>query len=102
MNGSRVVMMTLLLAAAAAVPVGAQQAGPAKTVEQWLEQLKDADAANRRQAAVALGSFGPDMSRAAVRSLGESLRDSDPTVRHAAALSLGNYGPAGKAALPAI
>ena len=56
----------------------------------------------RRQAVVALGSFGPDLTKAMIQQVGATLKDSDPTVRHAAALSLGNFGPASKAALPDI
>ena len=64
-----------------------------RTLEQWLAQLKDADAAKRRQAVVALGSFGPDLTKAMIAQVGELLKDSDQGVRHAAALSLGQFRP---------
>ena len=73
-----------------------------RTPEQWLAQLEDADAAKRRQAVVALGSAGPDLTKAMIQQVGAALKDSEPTVRHAAALSLGNFGPASKAALTEI
>ena len=47
---------------------------------------------------MSLGSFGPDMTRDAIKKVAGLLADQDPTVRHAAALSLGNYGPSAKAA----
>jgi HEAT repeat protein len=100
MSAFRYLLPALL---AASLVTGARAQTPsAKTVEQWLSQLKDADAARRREAAVALGSQGPDLTKAAIQTLGQSLHDADLSVRHAAALSLGNLGPAAKAALPAI
>ena len=70
-----------------------------KPLEQWLAQLKDPDAAQRRAAVVALGAFGPDLTKAMISQVGELLKDPDQSVRHAAALSIGNFGPAAKAAL---
>ena len=51
---------------------------------------------------MALGSFGPDLTKAMIQQVGAALKDTDRAVRHAAALSLGNFGPASKAALPEI
>ena len=48
-----------------------------QTLEQWLAQLKDPDAVKRRQAAVALGSFGPDLTKAMIQQVGELLKDPD-------------------------
>jgi HEAT repeat protein len=85
--------LVLTLLVSPFVTVCDAQTPTGKTVEQWLPQLKHADAAKRREAAVALGSQGPDMTKAAIQTLGQSLRDTDVSVRHAAALSLGNLGP---------
>lgn len=68
-----------------------------KPLEQWLAQLKDPDGAQRRAAVVALGAFGPDLTKAMISQVGELLKDPDQSVRHAAALSIGNFGPAAKA-----
>src|SRR5207245_9024121 len=99
-NSSPWFRVTLAVVLAALAARNAQaQSRPTKSVEEWLQQLKDSDAAKRREAVVALGSFGPDLSKAAIRTLGTLLKDNDAHVRHAAALSLGNYGPAAKVAL---
>ncbi len=55
----------------------AAQDPQARTLEQWLGQLGDADAAKRRQAVVALGSFGPDLTKAMIQQVGAALKDSD-------------------------
>ncbi len=49
-----------------------------QTLEQWLGQLKDPDAAKRRQAVVSLGSFGPDLTKAMITQVGELLEGSRP------------------------
>ncbi len=92
----------LTLLAAAIVPSAQAQSPGGKTLEQSLAQLGDRDPARRREAAVALGSQGPDLTKAAIQALSQSLRDPEVSVRHATALSLGNLGPASKVALPAI
>ena len=82
-----------MIAVLAGTPAWAEAPAPAttgKTIEQWLQQLKSTDASQRRQAAVSLGSYGPDMPKTSIQALGVLLQDNDATVRHAVALSLGN------------
>ena len=66
------------------VRVTARRTRIPETLDQWLAQLKDPDAAKRRQAVVALGSFGPDLTKAMIQQVGELLKDPDQMVRHAA------------------
>ncbi len=75
------------------VRIASAQDPHSQTLEQWLGQLKDPDAVKRRQAVVALGAFGPDLTRAMIQQVGELLKDPDQAVRHAAALSIGNFRP---------
>ena len=44
------------------------------TPQEWLAQLKDADPAKRRQAVVALGSAGPDLTKAMIQQVGAASR----------------------------
>ena len=43
-----------------------------QSLDQWLAQLNDPDAAKRRLAVVALGSFGPDLTKAMIEQIGET------------------------------
>ncbi len=95
----RIAVVAVLVLGLGAGRLCRAQEPQSRTLEQWLVQLKDADASKRRQAVVALGSFGPDLTKAMIAQVGELLKDSDQGVRHAAALSIGNFGPASKAAL---
>src|SRR5271157_3803655 len=99
MHNMRVTTRLLQIVLGALVILGSGRSAVAQdpqsqTLDQWLGQLKDPDAVKRRQAVVAIGSFGPDLTKAMIQQVGELLKDSDQTVRHAAALSVGNFGPA--------
>ena len=66
---ARIVLVVLVILSARVMSPLAQDP-QSQTLEQWLVQLKDPDAAKRRQAIVALGSFGPDLTKAMIRQVG--------------------------------
>jgi hypothetical protein len=74
---------------------------PMLEIGKYTEQLTSDDAADRRQAAVALASLGPDAGPA-VPALAAALADQDATVRQAAADALRQIGPSAGAAVPAL
>ena len=63
-----------------------------KSVNRWARELASKDAKARRNAAFALGKYGPQAT-AAVPALIKTLKDSDAAVREAAASALGEIGP---------
>src|SRR5690242_15817920 len=67
----------------------------------WLKQIRDRDAANRYQAAHALGEMGPAVD-GAVPALINALNDAHTTVRWEAVKALAKFGPAAKDASPAL
>jgi HEAT repeat protein len=67
----------------------------------WLKQMRDKDAANRYQAAHALGEMGPSVE-GALQALVRSLEDPHGTVRWEAVKGLAKFGPAAKDAAPAL
>ena len=90
-----------------------EQYGPAKdspqitgqprprSVDDLIRALKSDDAAERRSAAAALHSLGPE-SKAASASLREALKDTDPEVQMWAALALVGNQSYDKAAIPIL
>jgi predicted component of type VI protein secretion system len=70
-------------------------------VAQWIDLLKSADPAERRKAATALHSLGPD-AKEAVPALRAALEDSDPEVRMWAAVTLVNNRCYDKATIPIL
>ena len=72
-----------------------------KTVEQWIEALKDKDQEVRYSAARALGKIGPKAEKA-VPALVRALKDKNEYVRQWAASALGKIGPKAEKAVPAL
>jgi HEAT repeat protein len=72
-----------------------------KTVEQWIQALKDKSFLVRMNAALALGYIGPKANKA-VPALIEALKDKETVVRGGAALALGEIGPKAEKAVPAL
>ncbi len=78
-----------------------RQLGPkAKdAVPNLIEELKDPDAAYRRDVCLALAAIGPD-AKDAVSALLKTLGDENLSVRHVAIYALGKIGPSASAAVP--
>jgi vesicle coat complex subunit len=72
-----------------------------KTLTELQKELKDKDAEVRRNAALGIGSIGPE-AKAATPALVPVLKDSDKNVRVAAATALWRMGSAAKAAAPGL
>ena len=72
-----------------------------KPVSHWVETLKSADGALRKQAAHILGNVGPN-DPAVVPALIEALADAEAAVRIEAVIGLMKIGPAAKDAIPAL
>lgn len=72
--------------------LGCKKAAPAEGDETagWIEQLKDADAGKRRDAA---SNLGHSRAKSAVPALTGALQDDEWQVRSAAAVALGQIGP---------
>jgi HEAT repeat protein len=70
-------------------------------VEEWIAQLKDADAETRRAAAKALAEAGGD-AKAAAPALVKALKDKDMFVRRFSAIALGEIGADPQVALPGL
>jgi HEAT repeat protein len=73
----------------------------ARPISFWIDQLHDAQAARREQAAKAVGSIGSS-AKAAVPALLQAVEDQEARVRLAAIQSLGRIGPDAKDAAPAL
>ncbi len=67
----------------------------------WIDQLKEADAGKRQEAAAALGRIGPEAKKG-VPALALALKDSDKLVRLKAALALFQIGAESADAVPAL
>jgi HEAT repeat protein len=72
-----------------------------KSTQEWIEQLKDKDAALRLEAIKALGQSRGEVA-AAVPALAEALGDTNAYVRRDAARALGQFSGEAKAAVPAL
>jgi len=98
----KLVPLVLLVALGAGCGRGGQPLlSHGKTVDHWLEALKDRDPAKRKKAVTALGHVGT-ADPAAIPAVAGALQDSDPRVRAEAALALLNIGPAANDAVPAL
>jgi HEAT repeat protein len=71
-----------------------------RTVSQWVEQLRDPDAANRIRAAGALGAMGPRAEKSAEALRQIILEDVDPFVRQAAYQALLAVDPESARTIP--
>jgi len=67
----------------------------------WLKQIRHRDAANRYQAAYALGEMGPSV-QGALPALIKALDDPHVTVRWEAIKALARFGPAATDAVPML
>jgi HEAT repeat protein len=76
-------------------------ARPQLNLRPWIDRLGDDDPKRRLQAAMVLGSLGPQAS-IAVPELTGLLEDRYAQVRRVAALALGEIGPEAAAAIPAL
>lgn len=85
----------------AVVMVLAAGCGQSRSVDDWLEQLRNPDILLRRQACRELGSLPAEASRT-VPPLIEALRDEDAHVRHDAAMALGKLGPEARPAVSSL
>jgi len=72
-----------------------------KSTDDWLTQLRSADAAGRLHAIRALEDRGAE-AEAVVPALTAALRDDNAFVRRDAAVALGKLGPAARGAVPAL
>src|SRR5262249_25395962 len=72
-----------------------------KSVPTLIKALTDADAGNRRDAALALAAWGKS-ARLAIPALCQALKDPSDEVRQAAALALGSMGPAARGSVSAL
>jgi hypothetical protein len=72
----------------------------AEAAERLIQQLKDADAQVRQEAAAALGGLGS--AAGAVPALIKALHDRSCGVRRRAADALGKLGPVAEQAIPAL
>jgi HEAT repeat protein len=72
----------------------------AEAAERLIQQLKDADAHVRQEAAAALGGLGS--AAGAVTALMRALQDRSCGVRRRAAEALGKLGPAAEQAIPTL
>jgi HEAT repeat protein len=72
-----------------------------KSIDDWLQELKNSDASVRSRAALALKEPGKEVPRV-VEALGEALDDQDRDVRAAVLFSLGALGPDAADAVPRI
>ena len=75
--------------------------GCARSTDDWLRQMKDADVVKRREAVRQLGSLSTEAGLV-VPALVEALGDDNHYVRHDAALALGKFGPEARQAVPVL
>jgi HEAT repeat protein len=72
-----------------------------KSAQDWVEQLKDKDAAQRLRAVKALGASRSETALV-VPALADVLKDENAYVRRDAAEALGKIGPEAREAVPAL
>jgi HEAT repeat protein len=76
-------------------------AGCARSTDDLLRQLKDADVVKRREAVRELAPRSGEADRV-VPALTDALRDESGYVRHDAAIALGKFGGTAREAVPAL
>src|SRR5947209_5220166 len=72
-----------------------------KAAPSWIEALRDANPARRRQAANSLAKMRPVPPEASGALIAVLHKDGDPTVRYQAAMALGQIRPASPEAVAA-
>jgi HEAT repeat protein len=75
--------------------------GCGHTTDDWIRQLKDAEAVKRREAVRELASLTTDAARV-IPALCEALNDENSYVRRDAAIGLGKFGPEARPAVPVL
>jgi HEAT repeat protein len=94
--GWRPVVLTAVI-----IAVSIAGCGAARTADDWIRQLTDADVVRRRQACRELGNLPAEAGRI-VPALTGAVQDDNWYVRHDAAIALGKLGPAATEAVPAL
>src|SRR5438477_5609799 len=82
-------------------PAKVEPAAPEKSVQEWIQELKDGDPQARALAAAGLVKLGPK-AQPAMPLLIELLKDKHAYVRQNAAQALGAIGPEARTAVPAL